>query len=103
MEIQVNNFLGGTNAAIHNVNQVYQLYRSRWIMLLLFSSISFSNAMMWITYSPIARLVMEYYSINTLTLNSMSLVYMIVYVPFVPVSAWIIDMKGLRSGLLLGK
>ncbi len=56
------------------ISNEFILYKRRWIMLLLFSTLSFTNAMLWITYSPIALMVMKYYNVNAVVVNSLSLV-----------------------------
>ncbi len=37
------------------IDQEYKVYPRRWLMLFLFSLLSFSNAMAWISFAPIAR------------------------------------------------
>jgi hypothetical protein len=71
-------------------------------MLLLFSILSLSNALLWITYSPISTKIIKYYGVDTTTVNSLSLVYMIVYIFLTGISSWIIDVKGLGFGMAVG-
>eukprot|EP00026_Physarum_polycephalum_P004765 Phypoly_transcript_04789.p1 GENE.Phypoly_transcript_04789~~Phypoly_transcript_04789.p1 ORF type:complete len:388 (+),score=46.60 Phypoly_transcript_04789:455-1618(+) len=58
--------------------------------------------MMWITFSPISTYVEEYYNVGDNAVNMLSLVYMILYIPFVFLASWIIDHKGLRAGVIAG-
>mmetsp|Transcript_3494 Transcript_3494/g.4814 ORF Transcript_3494/g.4814 Transcript_3494/m.4814 type:complete len:444 (+) Transcript_3494:1752-3083(+) len=82
----------------------FVLYKTRWLMLFLFCMLSFSNAILWITYAPIASLVMDRYNVGAFAVNSLSLIFMILYIPFVFVASWIIDSKfgGLRVGVISG-
>jgi hypothetical protein len=79
----------------------YVLYKKRWLMLLLFSMLSLTNAVQWITFAPISALVIDYYGISSFSVNMMSLVYMIVYIPFNAPSSWIVDSKSLQAVSLL--
>lgn len=78
-----------------------RLYKRRWVTLLLFSFLSMSNAILWITYSPIAYIVSSYYNISLFVVNFLSLVYMIVYIPGIFLASWIIDNKVSRYGSYL--
>jgi len=79
-----------------------RLYKRRWIMLGLFSSLSMTNAMLWITYSPITDLVTAYFGVSNFIVNFLSLMYMIVYIIFVVPASFLLDLVGLRSGVLCG-
>ncbi|KJE89591.1 hypothetical protein CAOG_01031 [Capsaspora owczarzaki ATCC 30864] len=80
-----------------------QLYTRRWAVLALFALLSFSNAVMWITFSPISSIVGEWYDKSDFLVNCLSMVYMAVYIPLVFASGWIFDRPGgLRSGTIWG-
>ena len=85
-----------------SVPNKYVVYKRRWAMLLLFSVLSLANALLWITYSPISTLIIDYYGVDSTTVNSLSLVYMIVYIPLTQLSSWLIDVKGLGFGMMVG-
>jgi hypothetical protein len=42
------------------------LYRARWMMLLLFSLLTLSNAMLWITYAPIASVAQQWFEVRSI-------------------------------------
>eukprot|EP00126_Sphaerothecum_destruens_P007257 Sdes_comp19766_c1_seq1m11816 len=75
---------------------------ARWLMLLLFSFLSFSNACIWISFSTIADITKERFAINDAQLNLLSVIYMIVYIPFVIVSSLIIERMNLGVGVWSG-
>lgn len=77
------------------------LYLRRWVTLMLFSLISFTNAMNWITFSPFASHARTFYGVESIAIDSLSTVYMMVYIPFVFLSSWLIDRAGLRVGVRL--
>lgn len=78
-----------------------RLYGRRWLMLLLFSSVSMSNGYQWIQYSVISDIIMKFYSVEAVAVDMISMVYMIVYVLLIVPSSWLLEKKGIRVTLLL--
>ncbi|CAF0888219.1 unnamed protein product [Adineta ricciae] len=81
---------------------VYITYKRRWFYLFIVCLAQISNAMIWINFSPIANLASEYYQVGYNAINWLSLIYMLITVPFTLPSTWLIDRLGVRSGLLIG-
>jgi len=75
--------------------------KERWIVLFTFCLLSFSNAMIWTTFSPIAEITKDKYSIGNFELTSLSLIFMALYPPFSLLSAWVLDIYGLKPAVLL--
>lgn len=80
----------------------------RWFVLLVFSLLSFSSALMWDTFAPCLYIFVDYYfgSVTPATvnaINAMSLVYMLLY-PFAiqPSLHYFEDSKGAGTGLKRG-
>lgn len=73
-----------------------RLYRSRWLIVLLFSSYSLCNSYQWIQYGIISNIFMQFYSVSAFAVDWMSMVYMLTYIPFVFPVTWLLDRKGLR-------
>jgi len=72
-------------------------------MLFQYSIVSIANAIVWIIFSPVSDKVTGYYNFESnLWVNMLSMVFLIAYVPFLPLSLWVLDHKGLRSGVLVG-
>ena len=44
-------------------------YGRRWFQLVLFCLVSMSNAMLWITFSPVSNLAATFYGVNSLAIN----------------------------------
>ncbi|XP_077598396.1 choline/ethanolamine transporter flvcr2b [Stigmatopora nigra] len=73
-----------------------RLYRRRWVTVLLFSSYSLCNSYQWIQYGIISNIFMKYYSVDAFTIDWMSMIYMLTYIPFIFPVTWLLDKKGLR-------
>lgn len=78
------------------------LFTRRWLMLAIFCVLSFSNAVLWITFSPVATLCQTFWATSSSAINALSLVYMAVFVPGCFLASWIVDSKSLRMGVALG-
>ncbi|XP_051942326.1 feline leukemia virus subgroup C receptor-related protein 2 isoform X1 [Hippocampus zosterae] len=78
-----------------------RLYVKRWAIVFLFSSYSLSNAYQWIQYGIISNIIVKFYQVDAFTVNWLSMVYMITYVPFIFPATWLLDQKGLRVTALL--
>ncbi|KAL7872616.1 hypothetical protein SRHO_G00075990 [Serrasalmus rhombeus] len=79
-----------------------KLYTRRWIMLLLFSFCSTSNALMWLQYGIISNIFMRFYSVDALAIDWLSMIFMLTYVPLIVPGMWLMDVRGLREALLIG-
>ncbi|PKY38488.1 MFS general substrate transporter [Rhizophagus irregularis] len=77
--------------------------KRKWIVLASFSFLSFSNAVLWITFGPCLYIFMAHYNQITPTyINALATVYMVVYpILLLPVLK-IFDKWGLRQGVLIG-
>ncbi|KAM4543083.1 choline/ethanolamine transporter flvcr2a isoform 3-T6 [Odontesthes bonariensis] len=73
-----------------------RLYKRRWVIVLLFSLYSLSNAYQWIQYGIISNIIMKFYSVDGFTVDWLSMVYMLSYIPFIFPTTWLLDKKGLR-------
>lgn len=49
--------------------EIFVRYKARWIQLVLFCLISMSNALLWITFAPIANIATTFYSVDPLAIN----------------------------------
>ncbi|CAB1443139.1 unnamed protein product [Pleuronectes platessa] len=73
-----------------------RLYRRRWMIVLLFSFYSLSNSFQWIQYGIISNIFMKFYNVDTFTIDWMSMIYMLTYIPFIFPVTWLLDKRGLR-------
>lgn len=87
---------GGSSPALET-----RLYKKRWVIVLLFSSYSLSNAYQWIQYGIISNIMTKFYSVEAFAVDWLSMIYMLTYIPFIFPVTWLLDMKGLRVMALL--
>ncbi|XP_068144828.1 heme transporter FLVCR2 [Drosophila tropicalis] len=80
----------------------YKVYARRWVVLILFVLYSASNAMQWIQYTIINNVITRYYGISEEWVNWTSMIYMIIYIPFIFPGSWFLDKAGLRITALVG-
>ncbi|KAM4522199.1 choline/ethanolamine transporter flvcr2b isoform 3-T3 [Odontesthes bonariensis] len=80
----------------HASLQPIRLYKRRWFMVLLFSSYSLCNSYQWIQYGIISNIFMKFYNVDAFTIDWMSMIYMLTYIPFIFPVTWLLDKKGLR-------
>ena len=83
---------------------VPRVYYRRWLMLIVFCCVSMSNAAQWIQYATISNVVREYYNIGYLTVDWLSMIYMLVYIPLIFPVTWLLEREqGLKViGVLAG-
>eukprot|EP00064_Thunnus_orientalis_P014808 superscaffoldBa00002634_g14855 len=79
-----------------------KLYKRRWVMLFLFSIYSMSNAFMWLQYGIISNIFMRFYSIDTLAIDWLSMIYFLTYIPLILPVMWLLDNRGLRDVVVVG-
>lgn len=79
-----------------------KLYHRRWLMLFLFSSVSASNAFMWLQYSIISNIFMRFYNIDSLAIDWLSMIYLLTYIPLILPVLWLLDNRGIRDVVLVG-
>lgn len=80
----------------HDEQSPTRLYKRRWMIVLLFSSYSLCNSYQWIQYGIINNIFMKFYKVDTFTIDWMSMIYMLTYIPFIFPVTWLLDKKGLR-------
>uniref|UniRef100_A0A8C7YDU8 Choline/ethanolamine transporter FLVCR1 n=1 Tax=Oryzias sinensis TaxID=183150 RepID=A0A8C7YDU8_9TELE len=78
-----------------------RLESRRWLILFLFTFYSLSNAYQWIQYGIINNIFMKFYGVDGFSVDWLSMVYMLVYIPFIFPVTWLLDVKGLRVTALV--
>ncbi|XP_075060333.1 choline/ethanolamine transporter FLVCR1 [Mixophyes fleayi] len=79
-----------------------RLYRRRFLVLAVFSLYSLVNAFQWIQYSILSSIFTGFYGVSYQTIDWLSVVYMLAYVPLIFPATWLLDTRGLRITALLG-
>nr|XP_012638880.2 LOW QUALITY PROTEIN: major facilitator superfamily domain-containing protein 7 [Microcebus murinus] len=93
---------GATEARSLGARPAHRAYARRWVFLLVVSLLSCSNAMLWLSFAPVADIVAEHFFLSTEQINWLSLVYLVVSIPFGLVAIWMLDSVGLRGATILG-
>ncbi|CAI2731751.1 unnamed protein product [Schistosoma spindalis] len=86
------------------------LYKRRWFTLLIFCLCSFGNAYQWIHLNIISDIVLYFWDASipgssvdtkTISVDWLSMIYMLTYIPLIFPSNWILNRWGLRVTLLV--
>jgi MFS family permease len=82
--------------------KTFQLYRYRWVVLVVFMLINVTIQMLWISYAPVTGPAAKFYGVTDLQIGILSMWFMIAYIPLsIPVS-WVIDTYGFRLAVSIG-
>ncbi|XP_019867522.2 uncharacterized MFS-type transporter C09D4.1 [Aethina tumida] len=79
-----------------------KVYKTRWLILGIFVLFSASNALQWIQYSIITSTITKYYNISTTWVDWTSMIYMVLYIPFIFPGSYILEKLGLRNSIIIG-
>jgi FLVCR family MFS transporter 7 len=79
-----------------------RVYARRWVFLLVVSLLSCSNAMLWLSFAPVADTIAQHFFLSMDQINWLSLIYLVVSIPFGIVAIWVLDSVGLRGATILG-
>ncbi|XP_070541233.1 solute carrier family 49 member A3-like [Ptychodera flava] len=80
----------------------YVVYKKRWLVLFIVTFLGFSSDMIWMSFSPAATIMADYYNVSINEINVVSLAHMILPIGFSFVASWLLDSYGLRPSLLIG-
>ncbi|XP_023062493.1 solute carrier family 49 member A3 isoform X1 [Piliocolobus tephrosceles] len=82
--------------------QGHRTYARRWVLLLMVSLVSCSNAMLWLSFAPVADIIAEHFVLSMAQISWLSLVYLVVSALFGLAAIWVLDSVGLRGATILG-
>eukprot|EP00794_Sanderia_malayensis_P009021 gene9021-9985_t len=77
------------------------LYKRRWLILAVFSLVSMTNEVIWISLSSITSIVKVYYHVDSIAVNWLAIIFMLLFI-FVIGSSYILDRFGLRFTIIMG-
>uniref|UniRef100_H2Y906 Major facilitator superfamily (MFS) profile domain-containing protein n=1 Tax=Ciona savignyi TaxID=51511 RepID=H2Y906_CIOSA len=80
----------------------FKVYKRRWYLLATLCVLNISNAMIWLTFGPVAYKASTFYNTSLDTINWLSVVFMITGIPCGICATWMIDTLGLRFSIILG-
>ncbi|XP_056374234.1 solute carrier family 49 member A3 [Hyla sarda] len=78
-----------------------RLYKKRWLMLFAVCLLNSSNAMLWISFAPVADLTAKYLKCSLDTINYLSLVYLVISIPFGFLASWLLDTLGMKYAIII--
>lgn len=70
-----------------------QVFRRRWLVLGSFCFLSLLNGFQWVQYAIVSDAVAKYYGVSLQAVDWASMVFMLMYVPFVVPASWLLDKK----------
>ncbi len=79
-----------------------QVYSYRWIVLLVFMFTNITMQILWITFAPVTIGAMAFYNVDEFSIVSLSLIFMIVYIPVTFLSSWLVEKVDFRWGAGIG-
>jgi len=83
---------------------VFQVYKRRWGVLLLYCLLTGANALLWVTFAPISDLAVIYFGAygNNSNVNLLAVIFLVLFTPATMLQAYTSKAYGLRFTLLLG-
>ncbi|CAN2391691.1 transmembrane transport, partial [Pristimantis euphronides] len=78
-----------------------KLYKKRWLVLGVVSLLNASNGMLWISFAPVADLTATYLKCSLDVVNYLSLVYLVISIPFGFLASWLLDTMGLKDAIII--
>ncbi|MGH0147929.1 UNVERIFIED_CONTAM: hypothetical protein FKN15_031593 [Acipenser sinensis] len=77
----------------------YKVYKRRWFILLVICILNSSNAMLWLSFAPVADQTAKYFELSLDQVNWLSLIFLVVAIPVGFGTTWMLDTLGLRTSL----
>ncbi|XP_058465288.1 heme transporter FLVCR2-like [Malaya genurostris] len=79
-----------------------QVYRRRWVMLVLAMLSIAISYVQWIQYSIVANIITRYYDISSVWVDWTSMIFMVVYVVCVFPISYVMDIRNMRQTAVIG-
>ena len=79
-----------------------QVYRYRWIVLLMFFLVNVISNILWTTYPPVTTHAMQFYGVDEFLVILLSLIFLVVFIPVTFLAAWLIDKYEFKIGASIG-
>jgi MFS family permease len=83
-------------------NSEVKIYPYRWVILSLYFLITVIIEIQWLTFASVSTAAQEFYKTTALRIDFLSMIYMIVFIIMSLPASYIIDTKGLKTGLTIG-
>ena len=79
-----------------------QVYRYRWVILILFMLVNICSQILWISYATVTLKATSYYNVSEFEILFLSTIFMIVYIPVTFIASLFINKYGFRIGVGFG-
>ena len=76
--------------------------RYRWVILLAIFPMIISTEMMWLSLAPVSSLAKSFYNVSSLSIDMISMSYMIMFIVFSIPASWVVDKFGYRHSMVIG-
>jgi len=80
----------------------YEVYSSRWIILLAVTLLNLANYSHWVAFASVAKQAAEYYQVSGPEVDLIPMISYGLCIPFCLLAVYIVERRGLRFGLLVG-
>lgn len=74
----------------------------RWVILAAIFPMIVSTEMMWLTLAPVSSMARDFYGVSSLSVDMLSISYMIMFILFSIPASWVVDRYGYRHSLIIG-
>jgi len=74
----------------------------RWVILMAIFPIIVSTEMMWLSLAPVSSIAKNFYGVSSMSIDMMSMSYMIMFIFFSIPASWVVDRFGFRCSLIIG-
>ena len=81
---------------------VIRTYPYRWVVLIVYFFITAIIQIHWLSFASISSVAQDYYNTDSLHIDFLSMIYMIVFIIASIPASLIIDTWGLKTGLIIG-
>ncbi|KAF9207091.1 hypothetical protein BGZ49_001195 [Haplosporangium sp. Z 27] len=85
-----------------NQPTIYRTYKTRYVGLSSIVLLNIATGFVWLTYSSVSDIAMDYFSCSSTVINLTSILYFIAYIIMTPVSGWMFEKHGIKRALLFG-
>lgn len=79
-----------------------RVYAYRWVVLAVFALITAIIQIQWLTFASVAREARLFYNVSPLSIDFLSLIFMMVFLLVCIPASWFLDTFGIRTGLGIG-
>ena len=84
------------------MEQTTSVSKYRWVILFSIFPMIVSTEIMWLSLAPISSMAQQFYGVGSLSIDLLSISYMVMFILFSLPASWAIDRFGYRPSLITG-